>query len=200
MVLNYTAGVTMAFRREVDHAVGLGPFDLLQEIARRPQVLSRRRHYKHWPLRSSGDELLRLEVFEAIPFVSPSSNQMDDHIDAAAGREDIRTIRSETNVVHDYVEQMIAHRSRGEPTAITFEEFNAAVDALTPFFKRYYTRLTNSALMEMTPIAQYNTHLPFTFPWDVTCDRMWTECRGERELPWQQIHDEYRDDPTWDDG
>ncbi|MEW5983702.1 MAG: hypothetical protein AB1806_15215 [Acidobacteriota bacterium] len=193
--LNYTAGVAMAFRREVDRANAMGFVHLLGEIVARPQVLSRRRHYDRWTLRSSFEEELRRKSFDVMPFVSPSDDPLDDHIDPAAVRADIDTIRTDTEIVHDYVEQTIAHRAWGEQQSITFVQFNAAVDALTPIFKRYYARLTQSSLMQMSPVPQYNVHLPFTFPWDVTCNRLWDEARGNQPLPWSEIGLVYRDDP-----
>jgi hypothetical protein len=47
-------------------------------------------------------------------------------------------------------------------------------------------------MMQLEPVPQYNTHLPFTFPWDVTCDGLWQECRGDHRLPWQEIRAAYR--------
>jgi hypothetical protein len=195
MHLNYTAGVTMAFRREVDRANHMGLVHLLGEIADRPEVLSRQRHHDGWPLRSSFESELRRKAFEAIPFVSASDDPMRDHIDPAFVRADIEAIRTDTELAHNYVEQTIAHRTWKEPETITFEQFNAAVDALTPIFKRYYARLTGGSLMQMVPVPQYNTHEPFTFPWDVTCDRIWQEVRGRERLPWTEIRGVYEGDP-----
>lgn len=193
--LNYTAGVTMAFRREVDRANAMGFVHLLGEIAARPQVLSRRRHHDRWTLRSTFEAEMRRKSFEAIACVSPSSDPLDDHIDPAVVRQDVETVRTETQVAHDYVEQAIAHRAWGEPETISFEQFNAAVDALTPIFKKYYVRLTHSSLMQVQPVPQYNTHTAFTFPWDVTCNQLWDEARGRQRLPWGEMQKVYKDDP-----
>ena len=164
MLLNYTAGVTMAFRREVDKAGHMGFVHLLEEIAKRPQVLSRQRQHDHWPLRSPFEDARRRESFEVIPFIAFADDPMKDHIDPAAVQADIATVRAETKLAQEYVEQIIAHRVRREPETITFEQFNAAIDALTPIFMKYYARLTSSTLIQLEPVRQFNAHLPFTFP------------------------------------
>lgn len=117
---------------------------------------------------------------------------ISDHIDPVAVQADIDTLRADTEVAQNYVEQTIAHSTRGEPETITFAQFNAAVDATTPLFQKYYARLTMSSMMQLEPVPQYNTHLPFTFPWDATCDRLWQECQGDHHLPWDEIRAAYR--------
>jgi hypothetical protein len=47
--------------------------------------------------------------------------------------------------------------------------------------------------MQLEPVPQYNTHLPFTLPWDATCDRRWQEWGGQC-LPWDEIRGAYRDE------
>lgn len=144
---------------------------------------------------------VRLELTEPGLFIETTGAQENpepsprDHIDPAFVRADIEAIRTDTELAHNYVEQTIAHRTWKEPETITFEQFNAAVDALTPIFKRYYARLTGGSLMQMVPVPQYNTHEPFTFPWDVTCDRIWQEVRGRERLPWTEIRGVYEGDP-----
>jgi hypothetical protein len=193
--LNYVAGATMSFRREVDRARHMGFVHLLNEIVARPQVLSRRRHHDKWgELRDKFEDIIRRKSFEAIPFVKDPKDEMLDYIDPAAVQADIDALRADTDVAQDYVEQTIAHRTRGEPETITFAQFNAAVDAVTPIFQKYYGRLTLSSMMQLEPVPQYNTHLPFTFPWDVTCDRLWQDFRGDQRLPWSEIRAAYEDE------
>lgn len=192
--LNYIAGASMSFRREVDRAKHLGLVHLLAEIAERPRVLSRGRHHEAWGgLRDKFEDILRTKSFEAIPFVRDASDPMKDHIDPEVVRADVAALRVDTEVAQDYVEQTIAHRTRGDVEIISFAQFNSAMDALTPIFQKYYARLTLSSMLQLEPVPQYNTHEPFTFPWDVTCDRLWKECRGEERLPWDEIREVYHE-------
>lgn len=190
--LNYVAGAAMSFRREVDSAKHLGLLHLLGEIVDRPAVLSRRRHHEKWgELRDKFEDIIRRKSFERIPFVKHGDDEMEDHIDPAAVQADIDTLRADTELAQKYVEQTIAHRTRSEPETITFVQFNTAIDALTPMFQKYSARLTMISMMQLEPVPQYNTHAPFTFPWDVTCDRIWQECRGDQPLPWTEIRAAY---------
>jgi hypothetical protein len=190
--MNYIAGATMSFRREVDRARHMGFVHLLAEITARPSVLSRRRHHEKWGnLDDKFEDVFRRRSFEAMPFVKHSDDEMLDHIDPNAVQADIDTLRADTEIAQNYVEQTIAHRTRGEPETITFVQFNAAVDALTPIFQKYYARLTGSSMMQLEPVPQYNTHLPFTFPWDITCDGIWQAHRGDQRLPWNEIRAAY---------
>lgn len=190
--LNYAAAAAIAFRREVDRARHMGFVHLLAEIADRPRVFSRRRFYEQWgEPRHDIDEEMRKRAFESIPFVQPTTDSMGDHVDSAVPLADIETLRADTEVAQNFVEQTIAHRTRGEPETITFVQFNQAVDAITPIFTRWHTRLTLSTVVQLEPTAQFNTHEVFTFPWDVTCDRLWTECRGDQRLPWDEIRAAY---------
>jgi hypothetical protein len=192
--LNYSAAAAIAFRREVDRARHMGFVHLLAEMADRPSVFSRRRFYEQWGAPRHGiDEEMRKRAIESIPFVQRTTNSMDDHVDPAVPLADIDTLRGDTEVAQNFVEQTIAHRTRGEPETITIVQFNQAVDAITPIFTRWYARLTLNTVVQLEPTAQFNTHDVFTFPWDVTCDRLWQECRGDRRLPSDEIRAAYGD-------
>jgi hypothetical protein len=190
---NYAASAAMSFRREVDWANHYGFVYLLEEIAAKPHVLSRRRHHQLWgpepgPL---GDQIVDQD-FELMPFVRSAADRMDDHIDPDAVRAHIAELREQTKVAHRYVEQNIAHRTHHAGGTLTFAEFHKAITALMRTFKRYYARLTLSSLVQLEPVAQFNTHEPFTFPWCVVLDRAWRDARVP--INWEAIHNEYAND------
>jgi hypothetical protein len=183
----------MSFRREVDWANHYGFIHLLEEIKSRPQVLSRRRHHQLWGPEPSplGDQLVN-EDFERMPFVRTGKDPMNDHLDPESVRTHMDELREQTKVAHRYVEQNIAHRTHHRGGTLTFREFHAAINFLMRTFKRYYARLTLKAIVQFEPVAQFNTHEPFTFPWCVVVDRAWQDAGVP--INWEAVHKEYASD------
>lgn len=197
MRTNYIAGAAMSFRREVDRQGGtLNLRNLLFEIEKRPGVMSRRRYYEKWgPATSPFQEQRRVEAFELFKPVSVSDDDMDDHIDPSLVRQDRVELESNTKFVQDFVEQTIAHRGRGGMVTVSMQRFNETIDGLMIVVEKYLSMLTLNSVAQFEPAPQYNTHEPFTFPWDVTCDGMWQEFMDGKKLPWKRILDMYEAEP-----
>ena len=187
----------MSFRREMDRQGDtLNLRNLLSEIEKRPGVLTRKRYYEKWgPLDTPLLAHVRNRAFDKFKPVRVSEDEMEDHIDPKIVREDRLELEKDTKIVQDFIEQTIAHRSRAAVDTVTMETFNHTIDAITPIFAKYFAMLTLSSVAQVEPVPQYNTHEPFTFPWDVTCDGMWQSCMEGKRLPWEQIRSVYPPDP-----
>jgi hypothetical protein len=193
---NYIDSAAMSLRREIDDAQHKGFIHLLGEIAARPRVLTRSRFYDTWgPPSSEEGRWHRQKAFETLPLIRYLDDPMLDHLDESAVLSDLRRLKVETATAKAYIEQTVAHRTHGSPEPITFQQFNAAIDALTPVFGRYHTRLTLQWIPDLEPTVQYNAHEVFTFPWDVTCDGLWNHCRDGQRLPWEEINAAYEAAP-----
>ena len=165
MARNYTSGSAMAFRRELDTQGGTDNlFKLLNEIKKRPTVISRKRHRQTW-----GSELVQGlcdSDFERHRLIQHSENPELDHIDPAVVQDDLDELERRTKLVLDYVQATILHRTAKEQDKkITYGDFHEAVDAVDGMFKKYYVILTHRALVQSEPTAQYNEFEALTFPW-----------------------------------
>jgi hypothetical protein len=145
----------------------LGLLNLLYEIEERPTILNRARYRATWDLRR-GDKMDQYMCDKAFDSFEPQAYPGEperDHINPAVVRADREKLLKETEKVRLVVEQTFAHRARGEPEAVTWGEFHAALEILVETFTKYYALLTLKSVVDIEPAPQYNTHECLTFPW-----------------------------------
>ena len=165
---NYALAAAMSFRRDLDRdASTLGLLNLLYEIEVRAAILNRARYRATWKFRP-GDDMERYVCDKAFNSFEPQTYPGEperDHINPAVVRADLEKLLNETESVRLIVEQTFAHRARGEPQAVTWGEFHAAVEVLVEVFKKYYALLTLKTVLDIEPAPQNDTHECLTFPW-----------------------------------
>ncbi len=159
----------MAVRRELDNDSNTIAFGtLLDEMADRPRVLTRRRYLSFL---KKGDEDLKHafnEEFERYRILRPNKNRGDDHLNPDGIASDRRDLNEAAQPVLEYANRLIAHRTPIDKLALTVRDVNKAIDAIEPIFKKYHVLLTGKALHAVEPenIGDDWTDV-FKFPWCV---------------------------------
>lgn len=157
----------MAVRRELDddtNTISLGT--LLDEMAERPDVLTRRRYLAFMPqdkpwLTESNDM-----AFTSRGVIRPTADPMDDYIDPARIRHDRESLNATARSVLEYANQIVAHRSPVKGLDLTVAEIHAALDAMEPVLKKYYVLMTGNALVQVEPANVGDGWRDvFAFPW-----------------------------------
>jgi catechol 2,3-dioxygenase-like lactoylglutathione lyase family enzyme len=166
----------MTLRRELDHQKTANLRHLLHEMEERPQVMTRRRYRALWP---EADRHHRVwgpdRDFERHQIMRVPDDPERDHIAAEEFRSDREQLIAQTEVVREFVERTFAHRSPDKPATVTLKQVHDAVDAIVEMFKKYYALFTASSLATHRPIAQYDTHECFTFPWWIPEWNAWSD-------------------------
>lgn len=134
---NYVESVMMHLRRELDDWPGLNLVHLLDEMAKRPEVMTRARYAALWPNEDRRSRFYGPDTdFDQHCIIPHPTDRSLDFIDAEEYRADRERLRRETRVVKDYVEQRIAHRSPGESEVVTLKQIHDAVDTIVELFRR----------------------------------------------------------------
>ncbi|MFL5840106.1 MAG: hypothetical protein ACJ77Z_06615 [Thermoleophilaceae bacterium] len=89
------------------------------------------------------------------------------HLDPEVPKTDLERLRSDASKMATYVNEHVAH-DMAEPTVEdfpTFDDMNAAMDALGEMFKKYASVLTASSYVFLEPAMQYDWKAIFRRPW-----------------------------------
>ena len=167
MADNYVAASAMAFRRELDTQAGTeNLIHLLREMRDHPSVISRARFRATWSETEPNNAWNANRAFNAYPHVEHADGPDQDHVDPDAVAADLVVLEEQDRVL-EHVQTTVAHRGPELQGASvpTFAEFHAAIKAIGGVFRRYYTLLTHSTLLDLEPAAQYNEYEIFTFAW-----------------------------------
>ena len=148
--------ITMAIRREVDrNPRSISFLQLIDDIARHPHVISRRRWvhgYQHF-MKDIGHR-----DFEK--FAKPGAQR----IDARVIRKDRAALLAAARKVQRFVNTYIAHRSRYAMKRLpTFPELDAAVDFLGGLLQRYTLVITQAGLNDV--LVKDDWQKPFRVAW-----------------------------------
>lgn len=169
---NYVAAAAMSLRRELDKQAGTRNLrHLLHEIKARPNIICRARYREMWSLDGLDKKTrefqaaLREKTFNKFQLVKDPKNDALDHIDPKMIVGDIQNLDAQTDKVRTYVEQVFAHRTGQRPSNVTFDEFDAAVDAIQEKIKKYYLLIIQSSVSRFEPVPQFDIDAPFRFPW-----------------------------------
>ena len=167
VLLLWGRDAVMAVRRELDddtNTISLGT--LLDEMATRPDILTRRRYMAH--MRDGDETLVRLndEAFTKRGIIRSGTDKMADHLDPAAIRADREGLVSAAKPVLEYANRMVAHRTPVEELGMTVEDIHVALDAMEPTVKNYHVLLSGSALTAIEPTEVGDDwREAFTFAW-----------------------------------
>lgn len=156
--------IVIAVRRELDsdtNAICLGR--LLDEMAQRPKVITRRRFLDGIPEEDFKFKMLSV-TFDGHGVVK-AADAMDDNLDPAGIANDRKHLLKVAKPVLAYANQLIAHRSETEEVPITLGEVNGAVDEIETVFLKYYAIINGPALMGLEPSIIGDWMKPFRIPW-----------------------------------
>jgi len=169
---NYVAAAAMSLRRELDKRAGAKNLrHLLHDIEGRPTVLSRERYEAMWPLNGADSKAREFQAmqrdrsFNRFQLVKNPRDSALDHIDPNMVKADLNNLSAETEKVRAYIEKAVAHRMESPVASVTFDEFDAAVDAVQKMIKKYYLLLTQTSVARFEPVPQCDIDAPFRFPW-----------------------------------
>jgi len=167
VLLLWGRDAVMAVRRELDddtNTISLGT--LLDEMAARPDVLTRRRYMAH--MTGCDETLIHLndEAFTKRGIIASASDRTGDHLDPAAILADRDGLVGAASPVIKYANLMVAHRSPVEGLEMTVEDIHVALDAMQPVVKKYHVLLSGSALTAIEPTEVGDDwREAFTFAW-----------------------------------
>jgi hypothetical protein len=167
LLLLWGRDAVMAVRRELDddtNTISLGT--LLDEMAARPEILTRRRYMAHM---TGCDQMVvksNDEAFTLFGVTRSATDRMDDYLDPAGIRADRNALDAAAKPVLDYANRMVAHRTPVEELAMSVADIHAALDAMEPVVKKYHVILSGSSLMSIEPMEVGDDwREAFTFPW-----------------------------------
>ncbi|MGE3843793.1 MAG: hypothetical protein AB7I50_19650 [Vicinamibacterales bacterium] len=166
MLGHWGRDTVMAIRRELDdnrNTISLGA--ILDEMAERPTVLTRRRYFSFAPVSADVERVLN-EQFDRYGIVSPTADRMDDHIAPAGIQADRMAMMDAAGEVLEYANRLIAHRTPINEMPMTVGDVTRAIDAMEPVVKKYFVILTGNTLLGIEPTNMGDDWKEvFTFPW-----------------------------------
>jgi hypothetical protein len=169
---NYVDSATMSMRRELDRQPKTQNLrHLLQDIKTNPKVISRNRYRAMWPLDGMDKKVqefqkLRRELsFDSFHLIKDPRDEALDYLDPSIIKADLEALTAATERVRTYIEQVVAHRTGSRAATVTFDDFDAAVDAVQEIFKKYYLLLTQTSIAQFEPVPQFDIDAPFRFAW-----------------------------------
>lgn len=137
MYFNYVAAIAMTLGREMDHQKTANLRHLLHEMEERPQVMTRGRYRMLWP---EGDRHDRFwgpdRDFERHQIVRVPEDAERDHIAPAEFKAAREQLIAKTEVVWEFVERTVAHRSPKKPGTVTLKQVHDAVDTIVEMFQK----------------------------------------------------------------
>ncbi len=190
MRVNYAASVLIRLRRELDtqnNVISLRK--LLDEIVRRPDVITRGRRKKALGFDQLDGLLAQLLDREFTENWVGDNRQPgdDDSIDPAVVSRDIEELEKAAERVAAVANSSVAHRTRREIEDAQVRDVDDAMAAIERFLKKYYALLCGSSLIGAEPVRQFNAHKVFTYPWDDTMYAKWAACPTCSDVDWTQI-------------
>jgi hypothetical protein len=78
--------------------------------------------------------------------------------------DDIKSLVAASETVVDYANTNIAHLQIDEPSTVTYDEFNDAINSLGALAQRYYSFVHGSSLPSLTPTVEGDWRGPFRSP------------------------------------
>jgi AbiU2 len=156
--LIYVNDIAMAIRREVDrNPKSISLLQLIDDIARYPDVISRRR-WVHGYQKFMKD--IGHRDFER--FAKPGAPRIDGRVI----RKDRTALIEAARRVEKFVNTYIAHRNRYPMKRLpTFTELDKSIDFLGRLLQRYTLVVTQGGLTEIVPVLQEDWQAPFRVAW-----------------------------------
>ena len=155
----YGRDQVMAVRRELDRDSDvINLIQLMYQIVRRPEVITRARYLDHFP----SDTVIRVD----------QQNAQFDRLCGASSFIDVSSVKADRNrlekrcrVVIKYANKLVAHRTTAE-VPLTIKQIHDAMDAIEEVLKKYVVILTGAALKGAEPAIQFPWCKVFRLPWE----------------------------------
>ncbi len=155
----YATTQAVAVRRQLDRdprAISLA--NLIDSIARHPEVMTRSRHVGLW-----GNEEFNSQ---ANANYDRFAGEGKDTIDPARTNEDVERLATIATPVRGFVNTVVAHTDQRErSTTPTYEELNAAIDEIGELLKKYSSLLKATIVATVTPVHQQDWKQAFRVAW-----------------------------------
>lgn len=165
----YADYAVMAVRRQVrsgkDSVTLAG---LLEDLAANPSLITRiwTRQLYEQPLTSGHRYPQHMAHGLADRTFAQFADSTGERLDAALVTADIDRLRAATKKILEHGDRVVAHDDkRGASGGATFDDLNAAIDAIEEITKRYVLLLTGDSMLQMTPIDVSNSASVFRFAW-----------------------------------
>lgn len=174
---HYGATQAMAVRRMVearDDVISLGT--LFEAIRRNPQVITRARYFEI--CKPDNDYIAETTDSSFDQWAGPGG----DHLDPHRVQAKLVELQEMADGISYYVDKRIAHRDRQDPEPFTFEELDAALDALGSALQELSLLLRCVSLVRVEPYFQTPWQQAFMIPW----------APPERVERWQEIQEYLR--------
>ena len=156
--------IVIAIRRELDddhNTVCLGR--LLDEMAQRPEVITRRRFLNG--ISKDDFKFKMLSVTFDSHGVVKAQDTANDYLDPAGITSNRKHLMNVAKPALDYANRLIAHRSEIEKVAVTLGDVNRSVDEIETVFRKYYAIINGPALVGLEPSMIGDWTEPFRIPW-----------------------------------
>jgi hypothetical protein len=155
----YGRDQAVAVRREADDSLdAINLVQLMRQMTKRPEVMSRARYKAHFP----ADTVINAEMQDR-QFNDLAGGA--DLISKAVIGEDRKRLIARCEPVVTYVSKMVAHRTPATGIALTIAQIDEALDAIEEVFQKYYVMLTGRSLLQAEPAIQFDWESIFTYPW-----------------------------------
>lgn len=155
----YGRDQVMAVRRELDRdSEVVNLIQLMYQIVRRPDVISRARYLAHFPPDTVFSAREQNEQFDRLCGKGP-------FINVAMVRSDRNKLERKCRAVIKYANKLVAHRTTAQ-VPLTFKQIHEAMDAIEGILKKYYVILTGKALAGAEPAIQFPWRDVFRIPWN----------------------------------
>jgi hypothetical protein len=154
----YGRDASMAIRREIDRdTYALNLIELMHQIIRRPNVISRQRYLAHFPADTGFSIPQQNDRFDALCGTGR-------HIDLHMVKQDRNRLERACQPVVRYVNQKVAHRT-DEDVTLNIAEIDYALTVIEDTVEKYYSILSGAALMGAERPVSHPWRRMFTYAW-----------------------------------
>ena len=158
----YSDSQAIAIRRQADRDPrSCSLARLIEEVRDDADKLTREYFTGLWD-RQDGPHLVQLanKAFDQL------AGSEHDHLDRSLPERDLARLGSDAAKMRAFVNEHVAHDA-AEPTTEmpTFDDLNAAIDALGQLFRKYAHVLTAGSYVTLEPVIQGNWKQLFREPW-----------------------------------
>lgn len=178
---NYVDASLMVVRREVDTQAGTENLrNLLEDIIKHPEVLTRARYRSQW---CGEEQSLADQAFDSFEPARIPGDAASDYIDPAAVRQDLQRALKDVKRVRDFAERTRAHRTpdQGVAASIAYDDLHEAIEDVRGLGGKYYSLLTGRSVMQWEPVPQYDTLAALMRPWVTDRQRVADEVKGTQQ-------------------
>ncbi len=174
---NYVAGQVIGIRRQLDNRTdSVSLARLLQEMIKRPQVLSRERYVA-----------LYEEEFPA-EYARRNFNNLagggQDHVNPESVASDLFLLKDKAEIIGEYASKKIAHWDEaGYEEIPTCDDLDSCPDYLEKLLTKYINLFTANSLIHILPTWQYDWTEIFQVPWISKGARAFLHSKGIGQLP-----------------